>query len=96
MSEQPATDGPDLANIERAQRAIALITVFAGLREHGAAHVADIVGQVLAEEPHPEYLISALAALGATLANDLAQATGTTTESHLHALGRAAAVLHSR
>lgn len=97
MSDDPTTQsqasGPDIANIERAQRAIALITVFAGIREHGPAQVAAVVSSILADEPHPDYLISALAALGATLAADLAEVTGTTAHDHLQALGRAAAML---
>lgn len=83
----------DLAQLERAQNAIALVTAFAGVSEHGSAKAATLLETLLAEETQPAYLISAVAALAAVLVQDLAKATSTTPEAHLQALGRAAALL---
>jgi hypothetical protein len=76
--------------------AIALITAFAGVQTHGSAKAATLLKTLMDEDPHPEYLMSAVAALAAVLLNDLAEATSTTPDQHLQALGRAAALLRSR
>jgi hypothetical protein len=80
-------------HVERAMNAIALITAFSGVKEHGSLKAASLLKQLMAEEQHPEYLVSAVAALAAVLVNDLARATGTPPEKHLQALGQAAALL---
>ncbi len=80
-------------HVERAQQAIALITAFVGVPDHGSLKAASLLNQLLDEDEHPEYLLSAVAAIAAVLVRDLAKATGTTPEAHLQALGRAAAML---
>jgi hypothetical protein len=86
----------DPEHVERAQQAIALITAFVGVPEHGSLKAAGLLNQLMAEDPHPEYLLSAVAAIGAVLVRDLAKATETSPEAHLQALGRAAALLQVR
>ncbi len=86
----------DEEHIDRAMNAIALITAFAGVQQHGSVKAAGLLKALMDEDPNPEYLLSAVAALAAVLLNDLAQATQTTPEQHLQALGRAAALLRSR
>ncbi len=88
-----ATPRHDPQHVARAQQAIALITAFVGVQEHGSLKAAGLLNDLLAEDNHPEYLLSAVAAIGAVLVRDLAKATGTTPEEHLQALGRAAALL---
>jgi hypothetical protein len=83
----------DPSHVQRARDAIALVTAFAGVREHGSIKAATLVQELMDGEEHPEYLLSAVAALGAVLVHDLAKATGRTAEEHLHLLGRAAALL---
>lgn len=83
----------DPEHVERAQQAIALITAFVGVPEHGSLKAASLLNALMDEDPHPEYLLSAVAAIAAVLVRDLARATGTTPEAHLQALGRAAAIL---
>jgi hypothetical protein len=80
-------------HVDRAMNAIALITAFAGVRQHGSINAASLLRTLMSEDEHPEYLMSAVAAIGAVLLNDLAKATGTSPELHLQALGKAAAVL---
>lgn len=82
-------------HVDRAMNAIALITAFAGVAEHGSLKAAGLLKSLMREDDHPEYLLSAVAAIAAVLLNDLAKATGTTPEAHLQALGRAAAVLRT-
>jgi hypothetical protein len=86
----------DAEHIDRAMNAIALITAFAGVQNHGSVKAAGLLKTLMDEDPNPEYLLSAVAALAAVLLNDLAQATQTTPEQHLQALGRAAALLRTR
>jgi hypothetical protein len=86
----------DPEHVERAQQAIALITAFVGVPEHGSLKAAGLLNQLMGEDPHPEYLLSAVAAIGAVLVRDLARATDTSPEAHLQALGRAAALLQVR
>jgi hypothetical protein len=85
----------EVEHVDRAMNAIALITAFAGVKEHGSLKAASLLKTLLDEEAHPEYLMSAVAAIAAVLLNDLAKATSTTPEEHLQALGRAAALLRS-
>jgi hypothetical protein len=85
----------DAEHIDRATNAIALITAFAGVREHGSQNAAGLLKSLMDEDPHPEYLMSAVAALAAVLLGDLARATQTSPEQHLQALGRAAALLRN-
>jgi hypothetical protein len=89
--------GGDFENehVERAMNAIALITAFSGVKEHGSLKAASLLKQLMSEEQHPEYLVSAVAALAAVLVNDLARATGTAPAQHLQALGQAAALLRA-
>jgi hypothetical protein len=89
--------GGDFENehVERAMNAIALITAFSGVKEHGSLKAASLLKQLMGEEKHPEYLVSAVAALAAVLVNDLARATGTAPAQHLQALGQAAALLRA-
>lgn len=86
----------DTEHIDRAMNAIALITAFAGVSQHGSGRAAGLLKSLMDEDPNPEYLLSAVAALAAVLLNDLARATNTTPDQHLQALGRAAAVLRTR
>ena len=86
----------DPEHVERAQQAIALITAFAGVQEHGSLKAAGLLRDLMAEDPHPEYLLSAVAAIAAVIVKDLAAATNTTPEAHLQALGKAAALLSTR
>jgi hypothetical protein len=85
----------ELEHVDRAMNAIALITAFAGVKEHGSINAAALLRTLMSEDEHPEYLMSAVAAIGAVLLNDLAKATGTAPEVHLQALGKAAAVLRT-
>ena len=75
--------------------AIALITAFAGVKEHGSLKAAALLKTLMNEDDHVEYLLSAVAAIAAVLLNDLARATNTTPDAHLQALGKAAALLRS-
>jgi hypothetical protein len=89
------SDRYELEHVDRAMNAIALITAFAGVKEHGSLKAASLLKTLSAEDPHPEYLMSAVAAIAAVLLNDLAKATGTSPEAHLQALGKAAALLRT-
>jgi hypothetical protein len=83
----------DDEHIERAQKAIALITAFSDVERNGSLKAAGLVNALMQEDEHPEYLLSAVAAIAAVLLGDLARATGTTPARHLQALGRAAALM---
>ncbi len=89
------SDRYEAEHVDRAMNAIALITAFAGVKEHGSLKAASLLKTLMNEDPHPEYLVSAVAAVAAVLLNDLAKATDTTPEAHLQALGKAAALLRS-
>lgn len=89
------SDRYEAEHVDRAMNAIALITAFAGVKEHGSLKAASLLKTLMNEDPHPEYLMSAVAAVAAVLLNDLAKATETTPEAHLQALGKAAALLRS-
>lgn len=85
----------DDEHVERAQKAIALITAFSDVHRSGSLKAAGLVTAFMAEDDHPEYLLAAVAAIAAVLVNDLARATGSTPGQHLQALGRAAAMLRT-
>ena len=87
------TERPEAEHVDRALNAIALITAFAGVKEHGSLKAASLLRTLMTEDEHPEYLLSAVAAIAAVILNDLAKATGTSPEAHLQALGKAAALL---
>jgi hypothetical protein len=85
----------DPQHLARARQAIALVTTFCDVAEHGTTRAAALVAALLEEDPQPEFLLSAVCALAAVLVNDLARATGTTPAFHLQALGTAAAMLEA-
>jgi hypothetical protein len=85
----------DEEHLDRAQHAIALVTAFSGIRETGATKAAGLITALMEEDPHPEFLLAAVASLAAVLVHDLSKVTGAPPEQHLQALGRAAALLRN-